>query len=72
MRNFALETYFSKWEFRARHHMTASDVQSMTIQELLALADMSPDLLNSLYLGYTETWGAPDLRDAIALSLIHI
>ena len=52
--------------------MTASDVQSMTIQELLALADMPPDLLNSLYLGYTETWGAPDLRDAIASTYDHL
>ena len=34
MRNFALETYFSKWEFSARYHMTASDAQSMTVSEL--------------------------------------
>lgn len=72
MRNFALETYFSKWEFTARHHMTASDVQSLTIEELFHLAELPPDTLNTLYLGYTETWGAPDLRDAIAATYAHM
>lgn len=66
MRNFALETYFSTWEFSARHHMTASDAQSITIDELLQLADSSLSELGALHLGYTETWGAPALRDAIS------
>lgn len=66
MRNFELETYFSKWEFTAKHHMTASDVQSMSIDSLLAMAGTSvSETLNDLWLGYTETWGAPDLREAI-------
>ncbi len=66
MRNFALEVYFSKWEFSAKHHMTASDVQSVTIRELLDLAGLTIDSLVDLPLGYTETWGAPSLRKAIA------
>lgn len=66
MRNFALETYFSKWEFSAKHHMTASDAQSITIGALLQMAGLADDTLSSLPLGYTETWGAPDLRAAIA------
>lgn len=66
MRDFALETYFSTWEFRATHHLTASDAQSVTVAELLALADLPADALGDLHLGYTETWGAPDLRAAIA------
>jgi len=66
MRDFALETYFSKWEFSARHHMTASDAQSMTIGELLKLADRSGEELTQLHLGYTETWGAPELRQSIS------
>ena len=37
--DFRLETYFSRWEFTARHHLTASDAQTMTLAELLALAD---------------------------------
>ena len=44
MRNFALETYFSKWEFSAKHHMTASDAQSMTMGELLDMAGLPQDL----------------------------
>lgn len=66
MRNFALETYFSKWEFSARHHMTASDTESITVDELLAMAGLETSALGGLHLGYTETWGAPDLRDEIA------
>ena len=66
MRNFALEAYFSKWEFSAKYHMTASDAQSLTINELLDLAELPRDSLNDLWLGYTETYGAPDLREAIA------
>ena len=72
MRNFALETYFSKWEFSARHHMTASDAQSMSLAELLEMASLPPDTLGSLHLGYTETWGAPDLRAAIAQTYEHM
>jgi aspartate/methionine/tyrosine aminotransferase len=66
MRNFALETYFSKWEFSAKHHLTASDAQSISVSELMALAGKTHDDLNNLHLGYTETWGAPSLRHAIA------
>ena len=66
MRNFSLETYFSKWEFSARHHMTASDAQSLSVAELLDLARLPQNTLSDLHLGYTETWGAPDLRQAIS------
>jgi len=66
VRNFALETYFSKWEFNAKHHMTASDAQSITIAQLLDMANLPSDALSALALSYTQTWGAPDLRQAIA------
>jgi len=72
MRNFILETYFSKWEFSARHHMTASDAQSLSVGELLDMAGYTFDALNTLHLGYTETWGAPDLREAIAQTYDHM
>ena len=65
--DFKLETYFSKWEFSARYHMTASDVQSMTMAELLDMA--TPEQRHAhdnLWLGYTETFGDPALRDIIA------
>ncbi|AWS43892.1 aminotransferase class I/II-fold pyridoxal phosphate-dependent enzyme [Streptosporangium sp. 'caverna'] len=67
--DFRLETYFSRWEFTARHHLTASDAQTMTLTELLALADdQDRAAFENLSLGYTETYGDPALREAIAQS----
>ena len=68
MRNFALEAYFSKWEFSAKYHMTASDAQSLSVKALLALAGQPETILNDLHLGYTPTWGSDALRAAIAQS----
>ncbi|HEV7305757.1 pyridoxal phosphate-dependent aminotransferase [Ensifer sp.] len=65
--DFRLETHFSRWEFSARHHMTASDSQTMAMSELLALADDEDRAAwEGVTLGYTETYGAPALRAAIA------
>ncbi|WP_397453354.1 aminotransferase class I/II-fold pyridoxal phosphate-dependent enzyme [Pseudomonas sp. NA-150] len=65
--DFRLETYFSKWEFSARYHMTASDAQSLTVSQLLALGtDADRQAFETLSLGYTQTFGAPELREAIA------
>ncbi len=67
MRDFILETHFSKWEFNAKYHMTASDSESMSMQDLLALGSADDvEKFNNLWLGYTETWGAEDLRNVIA------
>ncbi|WP_421862557.1 aminotransferase class I/II-fold pyridoxal phosphate-dependent enzyme [Motiliproteus sp.] len=67
MRDFGLEVFFSRWEFKARHHMTASDLESMKLSELLAMAsEEDREGFEQLWLGYTETWGAPDLRFEIA------
>ena len=65
--DFRLETHFSKWEFKARYHLTASDAESISLRDLLAMA--TPEAraeFENMWLGYTETYGAPDLRDAIA------
>ncbi|PTR11206.1 MULTISPECIES: pyridoxal phosphate-dependent aminotransferase [unclassified Novosphingobium] len=65
--DFRLEAYFSHWEFAARHHLTASDAQSMTVRELLALADPADAAaFDAQWLGYTQTFGAPVLRAEIA------
>lgn len=64
---FRLESYFSRWEFTARYHLTASDAQTMTVRELLALAgDEEREAFADLPLGYLETWGTPRLREAVA------
>ncbi|WP_457585886.1 aminotransferase class I/II-fold pyridoxal phosphate-dependent enzyme [Ensifer canadensis] len=65
--DFRLETHFSRWEFKARHHMTASDAETIGMGELLALSDDTDrEAWDKLTLGYTETYGAPALRAAIA------
>ena len=71
---FRLETYFARWEFSARYHLTASDAETMTVRELLAFeaqdgAGGAADglaALGELRLGYTPTWGTDALRQAVA------
>lgn len=65
--DFKLETYFSRWEFSARYHLTASDAQTTAVSELLELADEDGRRRwDTLALGYTETRGLPALREEIA------
>lgn len=67
IRDFALERYFARWEFTARHLLCASDVEGMPMAELLALADEETRALwDGLRLGYTESTGHPLLRAEIA------
>jgi aspartate/methionine/tyrosine aminotransferase len=64
---FRLEGYLARWAFTARHHLTASDAETLTIAELLALGgDDQRDAFERLSLGYTPTWGTPALLEAIA------
>jgi hypothetical protein len=41
LRTFRLEEYLGEWELSVRHHLTASDAQSMKLGELLAMG--TPD-----------------------------
>jgi aspartate/methionine/tyrosine aminotransferase len=71
--DFRLETYFSRWEFAARYHLTASDAQTMSLHELLALADDDGrERWENLQLGYTQTYGLPALREAVASTYRHV
>lgn len=71
--DFRLETYFSVWEFAARYHLTASDAQTISLPELLALADEDGRARwESLQLSYTETHGLAALREAIAATYDHV
>ncbi len=64
---FRLEAHFSRWEFAAKHHLTASDAQTLTIGELLTLAGEEDRAgLDALPLGYIPTWGTDRLRQAVA------
>lgn len=65
--DFRLETHFSKWEFKARYHLTASDAESLPLRDLLAMASPEErEEFEGMWLGYTETYGAPDLRETIS------
>lgn len=67
IRDFALEVHFSRYEFTARYNLTGSDAESMTVGELLAMGgEQARAAFDEHWLGYTETWGAPALREAIA------
>ncbi len=63
---FALERFFAKHEFSARYLLCSSDCESFPVRELLAMDEGSIDRLLDMRLGYTETRGAPSLREAIA------
>jgi aspartate/methionine/tyrosine aminotransferase len=64
---FALERYFARWEFAVRYNLAASDVETLSLDELLSLSDADcRHRWNTLRLGYTESLGLPALRVAIS------
>jgi len=63
---FHTERFFAIHEFTAPYILCASDCESLTINELLQLAGASWESLGRLRLGYTESQGAPALRERIA------
>jgi aspartate/methionine/tyrosine aminotransferase len=71
--DFELEVFFSRWEFAARHVLTASDAQSMSLGELLALGtDEDRTAFERIALGYVPTWGGDELRQAIAATYLNL
>ena len=63
---FRIEQYFGKYEFTAKYLLSNSDAESRTIQELLDLEPGAHERLLQHWCGYTESSGAPWLREAIA------
>jgi len=64
---FALERYFARYEFSAKYMLSSSDIESLSLQAVLDLADTKTKALwDSLKLGYTESLGLPELREEIA------
>jgi aspartate/methionine/tyrosine aminotransferase len=63
----SLEAYFSRWRSATRHHLTASDSETLSLSELLALADAEDrERWERLQLGYTDPRGSTWLRETIA------
>lgn len=64
---FKLERYFAQYEFCTHYLLSASDCESLSMDELLSMADKdSLARWQSLSLGYTESLGLPVLREEIA------
>jgi aspartate/methionine/tyrosine aminotransferase len=64
---FKLERYFAKYEFKVEYLLSPSDCESLSMRELLEMADSkSLTLWNELRLGYTESPGHPALRAEVA------
>jgi len=63
---FRLERYFAAHEHHVPIHLCASDCEAMRVEELLALEPGARERLLALPLAYTESAGAPELREAVA------
>ncbi len=63
---FALERFFARYEFQTEYLLCASDCETLSVGDLLALESGAAERLLSLRLGYTESPGAPALRQEIA------
>lgn len=64
---FKLEKFLNQWEFKSRYLLCCSDVESMTMKNLLRLSDdEDQSLWENLDFKYTEPKGHPRLLEAIA------
>ena len=63
---FLTEHFFARYEFSTPYQLCNSDCETVTVAELLEMAGITPEALGQLELGYTETQGHPQLREAIA------
>lgn len=63
---FKLERYFARHEFTAAYVLCASDCESVTIADLLALEPDARERFDRQALGYTQSPGSPALRQEIA------
>ncbi len=69
---FKLERFYARHEFTARHMLSSSDCEARTVGELLALEPGAAERFNAHWLGYTESPGAPELREAITRLYEHL
>jgi aspartate/methionine/tyrosine aminotransferase len=62
---FKLERYFARYEFNVKYVLCASDCESFSIQDILALEPGADDKFNNHGLGYTESQGSRSLQREI-------
>jgi aspartate/methionine/tyrosine aminotransferase len=63
---FRIEEYMGHYEFSAKYLLSSSDAESQTIADLLALEPGARDAFLKHWCGYTESPGAPYLREVLA------
>ncbi len=63
---FRIEQFYAKYEFTTPYMLSSSDAESRSVAELLAFEPSAKAQLEQLWLGYTESNGAPYLRQTIA------
>jgi aspartate/methionine/tyrosine aminotransferase len=63
---FRIEEYMGKYEFSAKYLLSSSDAESQTVGDLLALESGAHDAFLKQWCGYTESPGAPYLREVLA------
>jgi len=66
LKPFRIERFYARYEFTTRYMLSSSDCESRTIGELLELEPDANERLLETWCGYTESEGAPELREAIA------
>lgn len=69
---FLTEHFFARYEFTTPYQLCNSDCETVTVAELLALANIPLQEIGHLTLGYTETLGNPQLREKIAGSYTQV
>jgi hypothetical protein len=62
--DFALEVYLARYEFSARHYLCGSDAQTLTVRELLDMANDEMEVFVRLSLSSCPT--KDERADAIA------
>ena len=63
---FRIEQFFGKYEFTTKYLLSSSDAESRTIQELVDLERGAHESFLRHWCGYTESPGAPALREVIS------
>src|SRR5260370_4826737 len=61
-----IDQFFGKYEFTAKYLLSSSDAESRNIKELLELEPGAHERLLQQWCGYTESPGAPALREVIS------
>lgn len=63
---FLTEHFYAQYEFTTPYQLCNSDCETLTVEELLKMANVSWEEFGKLSLGYTETLGNPELRNQIS------